>query len=100
MGKKQDTAKGLTDKDLDQYRQELIASDLKFAKKLDALQTSHFPKRLKNMSEWSEAEKIKRIILGLSEKFEHSGPDGGPIEVSVSAREKLVERLIANRKQG
>jgi hypothetical protein len=73
--------KGLSDKDLEKYRQELLASDLLFAKKLDSLQKSYFPKRLKNISEWSEAEKVKRVILGLADKHELSGPGGAPIHI-------------------
>ncbi len=67
-------AKSLSDESLNKYRQDLIESDLKFAKSLDSLQKKHFPKRLKNMSEWAEAEKVKRLILGLNtDKTEHSG---------------------------
>ena len=58
--------KNLTEKDLDKYQKGLIANDLQFAARLDSLQAKHFPKRLKNISEWSEAEKIKRLILGMN----------------------------------
>lgn len=66
--------KGLSQKELDQEILSLKQKDTKFASRLHILQDRHFPKRLKNMSEWAEAEKVKRLILGMNtDKQEHSG---------------------------
>lgn len=64
----------------DELRRQLIAEDEQFAFRLSQLQADSFPKRLKNMSEWSEAQKAKTAIMqvhGIIEakptKLEHSG---------------------------
>lgn len=92
-------AKPITEADLDKYRRQLIANDYQFAIQLDALQRKSFPKRLKNISEWSEAEKLKRVIIGLtSDNHGISSPGGGPVEIS-DVRNKLAEKLTAITKR-
>lgn len=70
--------KGLPSRD--ELRKQLIAEDEQFAFRLSQLQDRSFPSRLKNMSEWHEAQKAKTAIMqvhGLIEakptKLEHSG---------------------------
>ena len=47
----------------EELRKQLIAEDEQFAFKLSKLQADSFPKRLKNMGEWSEAQKAKTAIM-------------------------------------
>jgi RNase H-fold protein (predicted Holliday junction resolvase) len=73
---------GLSDNEFEQELEILKRKDLSFASKLHSLQEKNFPKRLKNMSEWSEAEKVKRLILGMNtDKQDHSGTIQHTVEV-------------------
>lgn len=47
----------------EELRKQLIAEDEQFAFRLSQLQDRSFPSRLKNMSEWHEAQKAKTAIM-------------------------------------
>ena len=66
--------KKLSKESYEELKSRLIFDDLSFAARLNILQDNNFPRRLKNIGEWSEAEKIKRLIIGLHDnKSEVSG---------------------------
>ena len=62
--------KPLSAKAINELKAKYIAADIQFVSHLHNLQVTSFPKRLKDIGEWSDAEKIKRLILGLHEKTE------------------------------
>ena len=63
-----------------QLREKLKSEDEALAYKLQKLQNKYFPKKIKNMSEFAEAQKIKTGIMAVhgiitppSNKVEHTG---------------------------
>ncbi len=65
---------------LEQLREKLKSEDEQLAFRLQKLQNEYFPKKIKNMSEFSDAQKIKTAIMAVhgiiqqpNSRVEHTG---------------------------
>jgi len=65
---------------IDQLRERLKSEDEALAFRLQELQNEYFPKKIKNMSEFAEAQKIKTGIMAVhgiitppNSRVEHTG---------------------------